>query len=100
MLNNTFIARLGKVEPIWSDELTPEGKKVKVRYLKLSYYCTIADFPDALQWDGAEMYISKQNPELQDNSVSYIVPKTFIDGLKMVVSMVSDLINDAEREKK
>lgn len=55
-------AKLGKAEPVWTDEITPEGNKVKIRALKLSYYCAISEFPDALQWDGAEMFISKGPP--------------------------------------
>lgn len=104
-MQNTFRAKLGKPEPVWQDELTPKGKKIKVRYLKLSYYCTIAEFPDALQWDGADMYISRHDPELlaQDmvtvkkaeyealtQGASYLMPNEKREALKTIAAMLLD----------
>lgn len=108
----TFKARLGKPEPVWQDELTPEGKKIKIRYLKLTYYCTIADFPEALQYDGADMWISKLNPTDRDKititKAEYealtgghliAVPSRFVDALKTIRTVVDDAIAEAEQVK-
>lgn len=97
-MQNTFKARLGKPEPVWQDEITPEGKKLKVRYLKLSYYCTIAEFPDALQWDGADMFISKIDPSLTGEvKEGSVVPDHILDRLEGFGMQLADYIKSLRK---
>lgn len=80
------------------DEIIIEnGKEIKksMPYLKLSLYLKPELFPDVTAYVASEMDLHKPE-DYQGAEVRYSVPKAFIAGLKMIASMILDLIKSCE----
>ncbi len=89
-------ATLIKTEPIWYEVVTPDGKKTRIRKLKHSLITDIADFPDALSYDGASMKLFK--PE--QYAESGLVVQVRREALQMAKILIEEALRQiCEKEK-
>lgn len=91
---------LKKYESINMDEIIIEnGQEIKksMPYLKLSLYVKPELFPDVTGNVGAMLDLHR--PEEYIGEAEYSIPKVFIEGLRLVATMILDLIKSAERGK-
>lgn len=79
--------------------LIEDGKEIKksMPYLKLSMYLKPELFTDVVSNVGAMMDLYRPE-EYVDGETEYAIPKTFIEGLKTVTTMLLDLLRNCEKE--
>lgn len=53
---------LGKYEGVTREMVDKDGNKAKIRQLKLSLYLDVHEFPDVTSYDGAKLYLYKEQP--------------------------------------
>jgi len=85
---------------VYLDEiLIEDGKEIKksMPYLKLSMYLKPELFTDVVSNVGAMMDLYKPE-EYVDGETEYAIPKSLVEGLKMIASMILDLIKTCEKE--
>lgn len=94
-------AELGKFEPIFREEIDPEGNKAKVRKLKLSLYVDVLDFPDVTAYDGAELDVFRPDEykEIPSNNVSE-VKKQVMNALDEILEVLKPIESCVESEKR
>lgn len=85
---------LVKPEPIWYETVTDDGKKLKVRKLKLSILVDIVDFADALSYDGATMDVFR--PDEMATPENGKLNKRILEFVKTLNTVTSDLIRENE----
>jgi len=93
-------AVMEKPEPVWRDFITDEGDRIKVRKLKVTYLFDMADFQDALSFDGATFDIFRPNEYAVQtgNSNRYSMPEESRQAMKRALVAMQDLL-DLNEEK-
>lgn len=63
-------AETGKIETVGRDVKDDQGQKHTMPFLKLSLYVDPMDFPDALSFNGATLYLSRTSEDGSGSSIS------------------------------
>jgi len=93
-------AVMEKPEPVWRDFITNKGDKIKVRKLKVTYLFDMADFQDALSFDGAVFDVFRPN-EYAINPDDMTLKKLHkkMDATMALCLEVARLVKDMEKKE-
>ncbi len=81
---------LGKYEPVWIEH-TDDGKKTKIRALKLSIYTDVGEFPNVTAYDGAQIHFYT-SPPTGDNTLELLHDK--LDAATALLLEIGRVVKD------